>query len=278
MLLLITVYKHPAGAINNLYCCTTAFTSVQPPSLRFPPFLSLPPYGEKDTQSFDTALPPHVSLFSSLRSQHSWRDHDNMTPGGYHPPRPAPEEPRLSSPSSPPPPPLPGARRVLCSETGRQLLSLPLGRHSSTTAAATRTTADFTLPFPEGSFAPTTTTAANTSTATATSTAELYHGHLRSQATPGSTSSSSRQRSSRRRLERSRYPLRASAGTHYVRAHVGSPPQTVTLIVDTGSFTTAFPCSGCDKCRAGKDQSFWDPRESATALEVTCEECQGLFK
>ena len=160
---------------------------------------------------------------------------------------------------------------MLCSETGRQLLSLPLGRHS-----ATASTADFVPSFSEGSFWPATT---NANTTTATTTAELHHGHLRSKASQASSSTaSSRSRGSRRRLEHSRFPLRASVGTHYVHARVGTPPQTVTLIIDTGSFTTAFPCAGCNKCRAGKDQSFWDPRASATALDVSCNDCQGLFK
>ena len=37
-------------------------------------------------------------------------------------------------------------------------------------------------------------------------------------------------------------------GTHYLDLWVGSPPQRQTVIVDTGSSITAFPCSGCDHC------------------------------
>lgn len=37
-------------------------------------------------------------------------------------------------------------------------------------------------------------------------------------------------------------------GTHYMDLWVGSPPQRQTVIVDTGSSITAFPCSGCDHC------------------------------
>jgi len=38
-------------------------------------------------------------------------------------------------------------------------------------------------------------------------------------------------------------------GTHYIDLWIGSPtPQRQTLIVDTGSSITAFPCSGCDDC------------------------------
>jgi len=37
-------------------------------------------------------------------------------------------------------------------------------------------------------------------------------------------------------------------GTHYIDLWVGNPPQRQTVIVDTGSSITAFPCSGCDHC------------------------------
>eukprot|EP00984_Skeletonema_dohrnii_P009610 scaffold3677_cov94-Skeletonema_dohrnii-CCMP3373.AAC.4 len=37
-------------------------------------------------------------------------------------------------------------------------------------------------------------------------------------------------------------------GTHYIDLWVGTPPQRQTVIVDTGSSITAFPCSGCDHC------------------------------
>lgn len=37
-------------------------------------------------------------------------------------------------------------------------------------------------------------------------------------------------------------------GTHYVDLWCGTPPQRQTVIVDTGSGVTAFPCSECAKC------------------------------
>ena len=37
-------------------------------------------------------------------------------------------------------------------------------------------------------------------------------------------------------------------GTHYMDMYVGTPPQRQTVIIDTGSSITAFPCSGCDHC------------------------------
>lgn len=42
-----------------------------------------------------------------------------------------------------------------------------------------------------------------------------------------------------------RVPLHAGYGTHYAFLYVGTPPQRVSVIIDTGSHWTAFPCSGC---------------------------------
>jgi hypothetical protein len=49
----------------------------------------------------------------------------------------------------------------------------------------------------------------------------------------------------RRVLAEVRQPLFRGQGTHYVFLWVGSPPQRVSVIVDTGSHHTAFPCVGC---------------------------------
>lgn len=53
----------------------------------------------------------------------------------------------------------------------------------------------------------------------------------------------------RRRLSLSteQTPLFQGMGTHYSFIYVGTPPQRVSVIVDTGSHHTAFPCVGC-KC------------------------------
>eukprot|EP00536_Pseudo-nitzschia_multiseries_P017186 jgi/Psemu1/49731/gm1.49731_g len=61
-------------------------------------------------------------------------------------------------------------------------------------------------------------------------------------------------------------------GTHYVDLWCGSPPQRQTVIVDTGSGITAFPCSGCRDCGVPDyhiDRLFVE-EESSTFDETTC--------
>jgi hypothetical protein len=64
-------------------------------------------------------------------------------------------------------------------------------------------------------------------------------------------------------------------GTHYVDLWVGQPPQRQTVIVDTGSGTTAFPCGGCHDCGVPKYHSdglfMEDMSESFEAL--ACHKC-----
>lgn len=44
-------------------------------------------------------------------------------------------------------------------------------------------------------------------------------------------------------------PLSQGYGTHYVTVWVWSPtPQRKSVIVDTGSHYTTFPCKSCDNC------------------------------
>jgi len=61
-------------------------------------------------------------------------------------------------------------------------------------------------------------------------------------------------------------------GTHYVDLWCGTPPQRQTVIVDTGSGVTAFPCSGCRDC--GAPDYHINPLfvevESSTYQESTC--------
>ena len=59
-------------------------------------------------------------------------------------------------------------------------------------------------------------------------------------------------------------PLSQGYGTHLANVWVGSPhPQRKTVIVDTGSHFTAFPCQGCDKCGgAYHTDPYFDPLKS----------------
>lgn len=61
-------------------------------------------------------------------------------------------------------------------------------------------------------------------------------------------------------------------GTHYIDLWCGSPPQRQTVIVDTGSGVTAFPCSGCRDCGVPNyhiDRLFVE-KESDTFQTSTC--------
>lgn len=67
-------------------------------------------------------------------------------------------------------------------------------------------------------------------------------------------------------------------GTHFVDLWVGSPPQRQTLIVDTGSATTAFPCRACTRERCGRVASYhtdgpFQEQLSTTFAAVQCGDC-----
>ena len=87
--------------------------------------------------------------------------------------------------------------------------------------------------------------------------------------------SSYRSNDRRRQLD----PLQVGAlyqgyGTHYVDLWVGTPGQRQTLIVDTGSGVTAFPCSACSDCGKGHhvDKNF-DESKSSSYQKVRCGSC-----
>lgn len=64
-------------------------------------------------------------------------------------------------------------------------------------------------------------------------------------------------------------PLFPGYGTHFAYAYVGTPGQRVSLIVDTGSHYTAFPCIGCTKCGKHTDP-YWNIKNSSTAVVPQC--------
>ena len=64
-------------------------------------------------------------------------------------------------------------------------------------------------------------------------------------------------------------------GTHYVDLWVGSPPQRQTVIVDTGSGITAFPCSNCKDCGNGYHvDTYFQEHESTSFMKFQCGQCQ----
>lgn len=63
-------------------------------------------------------------------------------------------------------------------------------------------------------------------------------------------------------------PLFSGLGTHFVTIFVGTPPQRRTVIVDTGSHLTAFPCKGC---QCGDHMNpFYNPLKSSTSVIPIC--------
>ncbi|KAG5192382.1 aspartic peptidase domain-containing protein [Tribonema minus] len=71
-------------------------------------------------------------------------------------------------------------------------------------------------------------------------------------------------------------PLIPGYGTHIAYVYVGTPPQRVSVILDTGSHFTAFPCKGCKACGDHTD-SYWDFDLSSTATLTKCPDCHGNF-
>lgn len=82
----------------------------------------------------------------------------------------------------------------------------------------------------------------------------------------------------RRSLQQTDYqlvPLFQGYGTHYATVWVGTPPQRKSVIVDTGSHYTAFPCVGCDNCgEEHHTDAYFDPSKSSTFHTLQCNECQ----
>lgn len=64
-------------------------------------------------------------------------------------------------------------------------------------------------------------------------------------------------------------PLYQGYGTHFSYIYVGTPPQRQSVIVDTGSHYTAFPCTGCQQCGKHTD-SYFDIKKSSTSSTQKC--------
>lgn len=64
-------------------------------------------------------------------------------------------------------------------------------------------------------------------------------------------------------------------GTHYVDLWIGSnDPQRQTVIVDTGSQLTSFPCTDCTDCgESYHTDHYFDPKKSETFRKLGCDEC-----
>lgn len=72
------------------------------------------------------------------------------------------------------------------------------------------------------------------------------------------------------------YPLHAKAGTYHAFMYIGTPPQRQTLIVDTGSRLTAFPCHPhCPSCGQHTNNPFYLNASSSYKV-VSCGECKLL--
>lgn len=54
------------------------------------------------------------------------------------------------------------------------------------------------------------------------------------------------------------FQLKGSAdlGYYTVDVDIGNPPQTVALILDTGSNSLIVPCKGCTKCNSHINQTY----------------------
>jgi len=69
-------------------------------------------------------------------------------------------------------------------------------------------------------------------------------------------------------------PLHQGYGTHYATIWVGTPSQRKSVIIDTGSHFTAFPCKGCENCgEEHHTDKYFDYEASTTFRKLTCGQC-----
>lgn len=78
-----------------------------------------------------------------------------------------------------------------------------------------------------------------------------------------------RRRDDRNLLGSELTPLYPGYGTHISYIYVGTPPQRQSVIIDTGSSYTAFPCEGCQNCGQHTDNYFY-PSNSSTSVVAKC--------
>lgn len=65
-----------------------------------------------------------------------------------------------------------------------------------------------------------------------------------------------------------RFPIYHMLGSYFAYIWVGTPAQRVSVIMDTGSHFTAFPCTGCN---CGKHiDPYFNPKASSTSEVMTC--------
>jgi hypothetical protein len=76
------------------------------------------------------------------------------------------------------------------------------------------------------------------------------------------------------KLQFEEVPLAKGYGTHFSYVYVGTPPQRASVIIDTGSHYTAFPCNECSKCGTGHTDDYWNLDASSSAHVLGCNECQ----
>lgn len=70
-------------------------------------------------------------------------------------------------------------------------------------------------------------------------------------------------------------PLHQGYGTHYATIWVGTPPQRKSVIIDTGSHFTAFPCKGCKGCgEEHHTDKYFDQDASSTFRPLTCKKAR----
>jgi len=77
-------------------------------------------------------------------------------------------------------------------------------------------------------------------------------------------------RKTRHRILSELTPLFPGYGTHFAYVFVGTPPQRQSVIIDTGSHYTAFPCTGCPQCGEHTD-AYWDWKKSSTVSLIKCD-------